>query len=122
LKWILEIKYQNVKLSPQDAQRRNSSSTKIELSQSLFSNENYPVKDTYFGAGFHNFDFLSLIFAFFMQQWPSTELSRMSFNLAVILIDSPAVEKFPSLRFSITHLPNSPLSILTIQQCQSKIK
>jgi len=27
------------------------SSTKIELSQSLFSNENYPVKDAYFGAG-----------------------------------------------------------------------
>jgi len=47
--WILKIKYQNVKL-------RRSSSTKIELSQSLFSNENYPVKDAYFGAGFHNLD------------------------------------------------------------------
>jgi hypothetical protein len=34
-----------------------SSSTKTELSQSLFNNEDRPEKDAYFGAGFHNFYF-----------------------------------------------------------------
>jgi len=45
------------KISIRRPAERKSSSTKIELSQGLFSNENYPVKDAYFGAGFHNFDF-----------------------------------------------------------------